>query len=285
MSDDQLENREVDNDQFEISDGERGKAERIVEEIGTEIREGKLQGGDRLPSERELADRFKVSRMTARSGLQILLIEGLIVSYAGRGYFVTDTRLQLKERHGELLFDEAVAGDELSQSGSFTEYMKWLGHKPSEVFLEPSAIVAPNQEVIEGLQLKITDPVFKRYRLQLADNLPYRLIESYYPSDLFGELLTKKDIGSKPLFLWLQERHGLTAVHAKEVLKARPANKYERSKLRLSPEESTIVAIERTVLAATGRVIEWARITASAALYTFMYEYDIQIWKNPSLTE
>ena len=47
MSDDQLENREVDNNQFESSDGERGKAERIVEEIGTEIREGKLQGGDK----------------------------------------------------------------------------------------------------------------------------------------------------------------------------------------------------------------------------------------------
>ena len=71
MSDYQLENREVDNNQFEIIDGERGKAERIVEEIGTEIREGKLQGGEKLPSERKLADRFKVSRMTARSALQI----------------------------------------------------------------------------------------------------------------------------------------------------------------------------------------------------------------------
>ena len=39
------------------------------------------------------------------------------------------------------------------------------------------------------------------------------------------------------------------------------------------------MVIERTVWADTGRVIEWARITASAVRYAFMYDYDIQIWK------
>ena len=64
--------------------------------------------------------------------------------------------------------------------------------------------------------------VFKRYRLQLADGLPYRIIESYYPADLFGELLTT-DIGDKPLFDWLQERHGLVVARAREELIARLA--------------------------------------------------------------
>lgn len=277
MSVDQPENREVDNDQFESSDGELGKAERIVEEIGAEIREGKLQEGDRLPSERDLAEVFKVSRMTARSALQTLFSEGLIISYPLRGYFVAGTREQLKEHHGQLVYADSVEADELSRSGSFSEYMERLKRNPEVVFLEPPAIVASNQEIAEHLQLNTTDPVFKRYRLQLANKLRYRLIESYYPSDLFGELLTT-DIGNKPLFLWLQERHGLTAVHAREVLNARPANIYERSKLRISPG-APVVAIERTVLASTGRIIEWARITASAALYTFMNEYDIHIWE------
>jgi GntR family transcriptional regulator len=281
MSNDQLENREVDNDPFEISDGERGKAERIVEEIGTQIRESKLQEGDRLPSERDLADVFKVSRMTARSALQTLLSEGLIVSYPGRGYFVAGTRKQLKEYHGELFYTDSgmpsVLAEELKGAGSFSEYMELLNRYPKVEFLEPPAIVAPNQEVAEHLQLTTTDPVFKRYRLQLANELPYRLIESYYPSDLFGELLTT-DIGNKPLFLWLQERHGLTAVSVSEVLTARLANIYERSKLHIS-SGAPVVAIERTVRADTGRIVEWARITASAALYTFRYDYDIQIWK------
>ena len=96
--------------------------------------------------------------------------------------------------------------------------------------MEPPALVAADEEVTEHLKVNTRDLVLKRYRLQLGDKLPYRLIESYYPSDLFGELLTT-DIGKKPLFLWLQERHGLTAVHVKEVLIARPANIYERSQV------------------------------------------------------
>jgi GntR family transcriptional regulator len=279
MLEDQPENREVNNNQFEFSDVERGKAERIMEEIGAEIREGKLQVGDKLSSERELADRFKVSRMTVRRALQTLLGEGMIVSYPVRGYFVVGTHERLKEYHGELVYTDSgmpsVAAEELRAAGSFYEYMKRLRRNPEVVFLEPPAIVAPNQEVVEHLQMKTSEPVFKRYRLQLADKLPYRLIESYYPSDLFSELLTT-DIGTKPLFKWLQERHGLTAVRAREVLIARPANLYERGQLRFSPG-APVVALDRTVWADTGRIIEWARITASATLYTFMYEYDIHM--------
>jgi GntR family transcriptional regulator len=281
MSDDQLENREVDYDQFESNDGELGKAERIVEEVGAEIREGKLKEGDRLPSERDLAEMFKVSRMTARGALQTLLSEGLIASHAGRGYFVVGDRERLQERHGALVYPDSemspVTAEELIKAGSFYEYMSRLGRNPEDEFLEPPALVAANEEVTEHLQLSTRELVFKRYRLQLADKKPYRLIESYYPSDLFGELLTT-NIDKKPLFVWLQECHGLTAEHVREVLIARPANIYERGQLRISPG-AHVIAIERTVSADTGRIIEWARITASAALYTFMYEYNIDVWK------
>lgn len=285
MSDNQPENSEVDNDQFEISDGELGRAERIVEELGTEIKEGKLQERDRLPSERDLAVRFKVSRMTVRRALQTLLGEGLIVSYPVRGYFVVGTRERLvaeelrPEHHGDLIYTDSnvslVTYEKLRLGGSFYEYMKGLMHNPEVVFLEPPALVAANEEVTEHLQLSTKELVLKRYRLQLADKLPYRLIESYYPADLFSELLTT-DIGNKPLFKWLQERHGLTATHVREILIARPANLYERGQLHISPG-APVVALERTVWADTGRIVEWARITASATLYTFRYDYDIQI--------
>ncbi len=276
MYDDQPENREVDNNQFESSGGELGKAEGIVKELGAEISKGKLREGDRLPSERDLAERFNVSRMTVRKALQTLLGEGLLNSYPVRGYFVVSPLQGLKEHQGEMIYSVPGMG-ELRLGGSFNEYMKRLGRKPAEVFLDPPALVAPNEEVAEHLQLSAKELVLKRYRLQLADNIPYRLIESYYPSDLFGELLTlTADIGTQPLFKWLQEHHGLTATHVREDLTARLANTYERGQLRISPG-APVVAIERTVSAETDRVIEWARITASATLYTFRYDYEIQL--------
>ncbi len=109
-----------------------------------------------------------------------------------------------------------------------------------------------------------------------SDNLPYRLIESYYPSDLFGELLTT-DIGDKPLFLWLQERYGLRVSRAQETLIARLATPRERQFLHISPS-APVVALDRTVWTETKRPVEWAHIVAIAALYTFTYEYDILEW-------
>src|SRR3989442_7680189 len=53
------------------------------------IRSGHFQGGDRLPSERELCEMFRVSRTTVRSGLQSLNTLGLVEPRDGSGTFVT----------------------------------------------------------------------------------------------------------------------------------------------------------------------------------------------------
>lgn len=246
---------------------ETGKADYIVEELKAQILEGKLPERTKLPSERELSEQYDVSRMTARRALQILEGEGLVTRHPVRGTFVSGIRERQHEHHG------IVAASELREYGSFKKAMFKSGRKPEELFLEQPSLVAANVEVAEHLQLPQGSLVLKRYRLQSADKLPYRLIESYYPSDLFGELLTT-NIGDTPLFDWLQERHGLTDVRAKEDLIARLAIPDERSLLQISPN-APVVAFERTVWANNDRVIEWARITAVALLYTFSYEYDI----------
>ena len=276
MDYDQLDNSEMNTDPDD-NEGELGRAERIVEALETEIREGGLREGEKLPSERELADRFRVSRMTVRRALQTLMGEGLVASYPARGYFVTGIRKRLQEYHGISIHPASeipsVAAEELRRSGSFIKDMERLKRKPEIVFLDPVAFVVADAEVAERLQLDTNELVLRRYRLQLADKLPYRIIESYYPADLFGELVAT-DIGDKPLFRWLQERRGLSAVHVQEVLIARLATTSERHLLRLSPGVP-VVAYDRTVWANTGRPIEWAHITAAAGLYTFVYEYDI----------
>lgn len=56
--------------------------------IEVEILDGTLRPGDRIPSERDLADRFRVSRVTVRRALGELAEKGLIDSQHGRGTFV-----------------------------------------------------------------------------------------------------------------------------------------------------------------------------------------------------
>jgi GntR family transcriptional regulator len=220
--------------------------------------------------------------MTARRALQILEGEGLVTRYPVRGTFVGGMHERLHQHHGEETPTESeastVPGEELRQFGSFIKAMQARGHEPEVQFLEPPALIAAPAEVAQHLDVSTDQLVLKRYRLQIADKLPYRLIESYYPADLFGEVLTT-NIGQQPLFDWLEERHGLKAEQAEEELRVRLANSYESSLLVISPN-APVVDLERTVWADNGRIIEWAKITAAADRYTFSYKYDISDHSN-----
>lgn len=70
----------------------RNLFERTVERLGSAIKHGAVQPGDRLPSERELAEMMGISRSTVRSAIQILVDGGFLVSKRGRGggTFVAD---------------------------------------------------------------------------------------------------------------------------------------------------------------------------------------------------
>ncbi len=62
--------------------------EHIVQQFLSLIRGGSLRHGDRLPSERVLADQFKVSRSSVREALRSLELQGLVVSRRGSGTFI-----------------------------------------------------------------------------------------------------------------------------------------------------------------------------------------------------
>src|SRR6202161_2958319 len=64
--------------------------EQIVQQIEESILKGALKAGDQLPAERELAQRFGVSRTAVREAVKALREKGLVEAYSGRGTFITD---------------------------------------------------------------------------------------------------------------------------------------------------------------------------------------------------
>ncbi|UKS30906.1 GntR family transcriptional regulator [Paenibacillus sp. HWE-109] len=64
--------------------------ERIYETLREEILQRKYNIGDRVPSEKELADEYNVSRITSKKALEMLAEVGLIVRKPGRGSFVAE---------------------------------------------------------------------------------------------------------------------------------------------------------------------------------------------------
>lgn len=81
--------------------------EDVFDQIHQLIKEGRLRARDQLPSERELAETFKVSRTSVREALRALETQGLIVSRTGAGNFVADLPVEaLIGPLAQLLIDE-----------------------------------------------------------------------------------------------------------------------------------------------------------------------------------
>src|ERR1019366_9310677 len=64
--------------------------EQIVQQGEDSILKGQLKPGDQLPAERDLAQRFGVSRTAVREAVKTLREKGLVEAYSGRGTFVTN---------------------------------------------------------------------------------------------------------------------------------------------------------------------------------------------------
>jgi GntR family transcriptional repressor for pyruvate dehydrogenase complex len=64
--------------------------ERVAEQIEKRVLDGELRVGDRLPTERDLAERFQVSRTAVREAMKILAQKGLVDMRPGRGTIVID---------------------------------------------------------------------------------------------------------------------------------------------------------------------------------------------------
>jgi DNA-binding FadR family transcriptional regulator len=69
----------------------RSAAAQVADQVVLAVREHRLRPGNRLPAERELAERFGVSRPTIREALTALELAGIVQSRKGRGTVVVGT--------------------------------------------------------------------------------------------------------------------------------------------------------------------------------------------------
>lgn len=120
--------------------------------------------GDRLPGDRELAEQFGVSRMTARQAVSTLVIEGRIHRVPGSGSFVAERPVH--RRASRLL--------------SFTEHMRRSGRQPSAVILFVGSRDGTREEN-DDLGQPLDSQVHLLRRLLLGDNVPIALEEVRLP--------------------------------------------------------------------------------------------------------
>ena len=90
---------------------------KVAEQLSAHIDSGDIEVGDRLPSERDLAEQFGVSRPTIREAMIALELAGRVEIRSGSGVYVTDSG---KQRLAELN-DEAPGPLELLEARYYIE--------------------------------------------------------------------------------------------------------------------------------------------------------------------
>ncbi|MGF7058765.1 GntR family transcriptional regulator [Brassicibacter mesophilus] len=154
----------------------------IIDRLLEDIVAGKYNENDKLPSENDLADKHKVTRITVRKAYSRLEEMGYLYSKQGKGRYLNNKQQKI---------DLSLSGDV-----SFSQKMKDKGYNfdSKNLFCKQ---VKYNEKIYKELNIGENDKVYKVGRLRLIDNKPIALHISYIAQSLFNDInIVGKDIKS-----------------------------------------------------------------------------------------
>lgn len=144
----------------------------ISQKLRESIQQGVYQVEEKLPSEHKLSDRFGVNRHTLRRAIALLKDEGLLRSDKGRGIFVAKPPLEYP----------------IGRRVRYNEALEAQGKKGSYKRLK-TAQIAAEPDIAKKLEVKLGTPVAILEYLGFADEYPLHITTSYFPLDLFPNLI------------------------------------------------------------------------------------------------
>lgn len=255
------------------------KTDEVVEIIRERIENGVYVSGQRLPPERELADEFGVSRPTIRAAYQRLQSQNLLDIVPRGGAYIRSYTRKVTVGSGDPSQLPTAKGRELAKTGSFIRAMKSEGKEVKVRMLQPSEIIPAGELIAQNMDITPDVKVLRRYRTQVIDRVPYRLLDSYYLSEFLDERFLPYDHQYYPVFKWLRENQGIQAHRAFEKLNCRMPTEEEAAILHISRNQA-VVEMDRWVWAVyVGNpeevLFEYTKMIANAALHDFTYTYDI----------
>ena len=187
-----------------IVDGPKPKHVQL-REILRRLIENELPPGSAIPSERELAERFGVSRLTVRSAVARLVADGLLVTVRGKGTYTMQRRMELQ-----------------LYLMSFTSDMRRRGLTPSTEVLGTAEAVPP-QDTAGALRLAAGQTAYRLFRLRRADGVPLAVERGWYHRDHVPGLF-ELDL-TDSLYTQLAERFGVVFDHATQTVWAEAADR------------------------------------------------------------
>jgi GntR family transcriptional regulator len=222
--------------------------------ITQSLQSGEWKPGELIPSEMELAARFKVSQGTVRKAIDELAAENLVVRRQGKGTFVsTHNEERAHFRFLRLVPDEGVP------------------HHPDNRIIEVKRLRAP-AEVARLLDLKAGDSVVFIKRLQSFEGKPTILEELWLPGQLFKGLTAERLVEYKgPMYGLFESEFGTRMIRATEKLRAIAVDAGSSHYLQVA-EGSPLLCAERVSYTYGDKAVELRRGLYSTETHHYLNE-------------
>lgn len=241
---------------FELERGPIPLHHQVLHDLTSALDAGEWKPGDRVPPERQLAERYGCSLITVRHALGELVRQGRIERTRGRGTFVLAPRL-----------DRDIAG-----TMSFAEEMRRRGLDPATRVVT-SRIEPAGESVASILGIAATAPVVFLERVRVGGDEPLLLEQVRLPAERFPGLLSF-DFERRSLYDILAERYGVRVVRAREMVEPVVLARREALLLHLSPR-SLALQIDGVAYAMDGTAVEVARSYVRGDRTRYYLERDV----------
>lgn len=218
------------------------------------VQRGDIGPGDALPSERDIAAKADISRVTVRKAVQDLVRSGVLVQRHGSGTFVAP-RVERVEQS-------------LSRLTSFTEDMARRGMTVRSQWLD-RGIYPPSPDEMMVLGLSAKELVARVSRLRIADGTPLAIERA----SLSAEILPDPAAVGSSLYAALAAT-GRRPVRAVQRISAASLGEADARLLDV-PAGAASLHIERISYLASGKVIEFTRSIYRGDAYDFVAELRI----------
>jgi GntR family transcriptional regulator len=209
--------------------------------ITQSLQSGEWKPGEMIPSEVELAGRFKVSQGTVRKAIDELSAENLVVRRQGKGTFVaTHHEERAQFRFLRLVPDEGEP------------------HNPANKIIEVKRLRAP-AEVARTLDIKSADAVVFIKRVQSFDGAPTILEELWLPGAIFKGLTAERLNDYKgPMYGLFETEFGTRMIRATEAIRALSADAEAAQLLGIAPG-TPLLSVERVSFTYGDKPVELRR--------------------------
>jgi GntR family transcriptional regulator len=240
---------------------DRAVYRQIADHLRAAIERGELGPGAQLPSETQLVNDYRVSRVTARRALGVLVTDGLVVSEHGRGWFVR--RRPPVKRLGSDRFKRRGEG-----KAAFTVDME-ASNRPFRVevlFVGRGSVPA---DAAARLSIDAGTEVVIRRRRYFTEEQPIETATSYIPLNIAaGTPIEEPNPGPGGIYARMEDQ-GMTFERYDEEISARMPTE-EESRLLQLPPGSPVLHLIRTAIA-DGQPVEVCDTVMDAAAFVLHY--------------